>query len=470
MANATHFVLLVVTAAYLALRWSDALRRGSLVHIYGSHYLGTQLFLLYGLSSVPILFSGELAGTQRSLDPYYLVYVMIMMIIGIGAGALGYLMLPARRRNMTEARRVPTLPLGLGFLVLALVDVVLRLQRIMSGEYFSWMRRALWRLDETSTSALEMLQTGFAPVLVALALFLYSHTRHRAVLFYLILLTIFVFLEGKRTSIMLFAISAFLGFFLQRKDPKSFFYERPLPIARILLIGAGVAFAFSIIIEMRQYFRMHFELGGVAPAKFLLQMTQEVLAAKLGLMEADWRNVKMSGAGFVERTTTYAITFATLLQEKSQGSAQFLGIGSFFKELTEVVPSVLWVGEKPIILSGHKVNLFAGKQISKDPATTILLASYIHLGVLGVAGLMLVSGAILRMLTSFVVTTWGWMGHSLMLGSAGFMVVQSNTFTAILVGLRNFTLLILVLYALSLLQVFIQRRRYKIARGPVSQT
>lgn len=423
--------------------------------VFAMQYLSLQFFALYGIFTLPLVLGPGVTDLYYTIGATDFAYVLLMAIIGGGAAVAGY-RLPGR---LTPPPEIGRMPISLPFLAIAALDMTIRMQRIASGEYFSWMRRVLWRGGNTQLSPLEMLQLGMSPILIALAIYFYSRTRSRSVLIYIVALIALVFLEGKRTSIALFVLSGILAFLLQRKDPRSFFFDRTIPLGRLVLAGALLVMSFSMVIEMRQYFRANFEVGRSSPASFLMQMTGDVIMANLGLADADYREVNVKGAQFESRSASWGLTFATAIAAHAEGQAEMLGAASFFEEMAETVPSALWIGEKPVVFSGQKMALFAEHLSGADPATSALVSIFIHFGTIGVLVMMLIVGSVIRVMTDWIMRLWGRAGQALILGATGFLSVSGNSFTSMVTGLRNFLILVIIMLIVAMVQTFIQPRR-----------
>jgi hypothetical protein len=87
-----------------------------------------------------------------------------------------------------------------------------------------------------------------------------------------------------------------------------------------------------------------------------------------------------------------------------------------------------------------------------DPALSIVSSMYIHFGLLGVLLFMLTIGVVIRLLTGWIVHIWGQAGQALILGSTCYMSIAANSFTSIITGLRNFFIIVVIMFVVAAVQ------------------
>lgn len=472
IASLVFLTCLAVTLVLIGKRVRQLVSNRNAVRLTCEMYYPVILAVVYGLAAVPLLYSvtADLPGyVGVEIKPSDVLFSFIIMILGALSYVVGFNFTYRLERQSRDIFRIGTAEREAAFtsgaVALAAVDVMVRLQQIMSGQYFDWMRGRAAELFGDGQNALWLLQDGLAPVLAAIAT--QRSQKQRIWMIYLFALLFALVLEGKRTKLLLAIAAALVVHFVLHKS-----HIRPARIFKFAILGAfGLSFASSAILEARIKFRGDINGALANPAEFLKDMVIEVApkAAANVFTARELNTETIRGASFTERMPAWAITFAS--QTWRVEEIGVLPLASVFDEMAIVVPSVFWFGKKPTIgISTTIANYYnlwtpGSRSTSADLASTALVNPYLYFQLPGLIIYAAVLGALVGATAYFTVTRFGFNGMLIMIGSVYYLKPLSNSMAGPVVGLRNLIIVILFFYAIEVVRRTVMRSRTRTKRS-----
>ena len=450
MVTAALFLALLVTAMFLiASRVVRLALHGNALRLTCEIYYPIVLMMVYGLAAIPLLFRapsffpGYLGVDFAALD---IIYAFLIMMLGALSYFLGFNLAyrPPTCTSTWATKSLRDSSFNAGAIALAIVDVMVRLQQIVKGQYFDWMRGRAADLYGDGQSALWLLQDGLAPILTAIAT--HRAQKNRIWLIYLFALLFAMLLEGKRTKIVLAVASALVVHFMLRKSR--------IQLSRLVfyaVIGIfGMSFTSSVILEARIMFRTNINGALTDPVGFVQDIAFEVVPHAFVNTFTDSKvdTSVIRGTSFAERMPTWSISLAS--ETKRVAETDFLPLENLFDEITIVVPSALWFGDKPSIgistTIANYYDLWAPNTLSRsaDLASTALVNPYLYSGLPGLLIYASLLGTLVGWTARYATARFGVNGLLLMIGSIYYLRPLSNSMAGPIVGLRNFIIIIML--------------------------
>lgn len=443
----THIsLLLLLTILLFKVYRNFRIRSNNFAEVTGGLYAPLLLLLMYGILPLQSYFMNNDGLPDNEL---YIVTSFIIISIGAIAYVLGFNFdrLLGINRKVKTADANPRTNHLIIFILLAFTDLYIRLGSIGKGTYFIWMSARI--VDPAiKGDPLRMLMDGTGPILVAVAVFLSS--RFPILKIYIALLAVMVLLQGSRGPIAYFSVALGLAYLSQIK-------ARNIPYRKIALMALFLFFSYEFVINMRTIFIFNSDYALLNPASFIIDAAGASLREMIGVGGLA-PNMEYTGSALQERTLAWSQMFAFQVSRMDSGTEAF-GLSKAMTALATVVPSALWLfGEKPVAESGLLIANHFGFAFG-DPATTSFSSAYLYGGLLGIIFFSLTFGVFQRFLLHIAIRIFGELGKYLYIGSVAFIIVRANSFASSFVGMRNFLILLICIYLVS---IFISafRRRY----------
>lgn len=467
----TEFAVIILFISALVLSTGFLVARASYLHrssryalMLGELYIPSFLLLLYGYFGLFVLLNEDGANHVVFRVPIQSIDLLIgyfCMLMASVAYLSGFVFVTNNQRfaKIEIAAQPETVrrTVLLFFVILIVLDLAARVHLIESGLYFTWMRQAFKKFEDVSLGQFFLLQNGFSPLLAALAIY---HARdNRKWYAYLALLAGLILLEGSRTKIVLSMVTIVIVFvFVQRGN-----LDWKKISKRLLLAAVFVSLSLGVVFEVRKQFRADAKYAMQNPVPFLFESTTDAISRILIISPENEGGIELRGASFIERGTSWSEAFAAQIYGL-RNFYPYLPLDSFFTELTTVVPSILYPGQKPKFSAGNNIgNAFgfappALATANHDPATTVFSSFFLYFGVIGMMGFSLAMGALIGLIYRFLVRRYNEAGSVIFMGLMYYYVWSSNSYAAALSGLRNAAVLLFLLLLLS--AVFGGKGRY----------
>lgn len=454
ISSVIFFILLAAATLLITFRVRRLVLLGNAARLTCEIYYPVVLVTVYGLAAVPLIFQApsyfpSYVGVDfTNSDVLYAFSIMMLGALSYFVGFnLAYRAPPDTDYTARATTRQRELAFNVGAVGLAAVDLMVRLQQIATGQYFDWMRgRAADLLGIAQQNPLWLLQDGLAPILAAIAI--HRSKTNRVWLFYLIALFVALVLEGKRTKVYLAAAAVIVVLIVLRR-----IRIRPFRLILYGVIGTlSLGFASSAIMETRIAYRSDMKGALENPAAFVEKMTFEILPqAFVGMFTSDNTNTDLiRGASLSERLPTWTIAFTSAVRRVEE--VGHLPAQNMSDEMSMVVPSVLWIGDKPSVgistVIANKYDLWppSSRSASADLASTALVNPYLYYGLPGLIVYALILGVLVAWTARFAGARLGANALLLLVGSIYYLKPLSNSMGGPFVGLRNL-LIIVVLFA-----------------------
>lgn len=437
----------------IAVNATAAYREGSLVYLFGSMIPLVQLSAYYFIFPIGVILGVGHYGIVNygilftQFDILFVVF--LAFVIGL-AYLFGFRMAfgSPRNENRWSKKVKPGRKKALWylFIVLAVFDSFYRIDSIISGTYFSWMRK--YNIEEGVTDTFTVLVSSFTPLVAALAV--YFSPRNRLCLIYLVLLLVLVLLEGSRTALVLVFFSSCATFVLHKGFQGSSARKSRWVVAGSVVLGLSM----TIVLDVRGDFRASINYALNNPVNFIIDSTTQNVLKRLGLVERRSMAVELSGAELSERSIIQLTTFSTIANRYLAGHP-LLPLSNFVEDTKRAIPSVI-VGKKDGYSAGNAVGRHFRFRATNatghfDPGSTVYQAIFAIFGPIGAIGLALLAGLAFGLLFRFMSKRYGQDAWVLAIGVVGLLMINGNNYSAILTNLRHFVLLLILLELLILL-------------------
>jgi len=253
---------------------------------------------------------------------------------------------------------------------------------------------------------------------------------------------IWFFLWGRRSMLFMFCMAG-IGYFFNRPIHLSFVLKRVIPL--------GLSFfLLSSIIDFYQRIRI---VGGVDILQTLsIENIKAVYELSSSLESSDFARLNAINLAFRTSTTLFAIATADNLFMSGQMSHAYGR--DFLGSLAKAAPSDFFVNKKDVLVQEGLYNALSNDKYSggTDYGDTVVLASYIDFGILGVVFLyplfiLLIinfvkrASALNKYLSTFFLFSFTYTGLTLLEG----------TIVSLLVASRTFIVITILVYAIKLL-------------------
>ena len=328
------------------------------------------------------------------------------------------------------------------FITVLLIDLLIRLDQIQSGTYFSWMRAILVKQGE-ELGPLAMIQESLYSIVLVLSVYFSKNSRFAY--YYIFAILIFVFLAGERNSLVLSVVALYFALW------QTGGISRRIIRRELLLLLPAIYLAMQVIIQARVILRFDPASALAAPVDFLLNAFFQAIVISIGLQDGDiYSRASLSGAGLVERTAAWSYCFAYQVQQIFRGY-DFFPLSDAFLEFSRSIPSALWPGQKPLVLSGANLVHQFDMPIRRDPATTVFSSAFLHFGFFGLLIFSYFIGVSYRFFLAWSLKIYGAAGRVLFLGFISFFSVMGNSFSASFANIRNLLIVLAVGYVAGFL-------------------
>ena len=147
ISSALFLALLAAATVLITTRVMRLVSHGNAVRLTCEIYYPMTLLVVYGLAAVPLLlrvpsyFPGYVGVDFTTAD---VLYAFLIMMFGALSYVVGFNLAYRAPTDTTTIARASTglreSAFNAGAVILAVVDVMVRLQQIATGQYFDWMR------------------------------------------------------------------------------------------------------------------------------------------------------------------------------------------------------------------------------------------------------------------------------------------------------------------------------------------
>jgi hypothetical protein len=435
----------------IAVNTLSVYRQGSLVYLFGSTLPLVQLSLYYFVFPIGIIFGIG----QSNIEQYGIAFsqtdILFVLSLSFVIG-LAYLFgfrigFGTPRKERQWSRLVsPSRQKALWylFIVLVVVDSFYRIDAIISGTYFSWMRK--YTIEEGVTDTFTVFITSFTPLAAALAV--YFSSRNRLCLVYLAFLLVLVLLEGSRTSLVLVFFSCCATYVLYNGFRGGLAKKSRWVFAASVVLGLALA----IVLDVRRDFRANTNYALDNPVAFIVDSTAKNVLNRLGIVESRGAAIELSGAELSERSIVHLTTFATITNRYLAGYP-LLPFSNFIEDTKRAIPSAI-IGKKSGYSAGNAVGLHFSFRTTNarghfDPGSTAYQAIFAIFGPLGSIGLALFVGLAFGFLFRFISTRYSRHAWVLAVGLVDLLIIDGNNYSAILTNIRHLLVLLVFLEFLT---------------------
>lgn len=439
--------LIVLTAANAV----NVYKQGSLVYLFGSTLPLVWLSLYYFILPIGVILGiGQYNTVQYGIafsQADILLVVFLSFVIGlvylfgfrIGFG-------PPRKERQWARVVSPSRQKALWylFIVLVIADSFYRIDAIISGTHFSWMRK--YTIEEGVTDTFTVFISSFTPLVAALGV--YFSSRNRLCLIYLAFLLVLVLLEGSRTALVLVFFSSCATYVLYNGFRGSLAKKSRWVLAASVVLGLALA----VVLDVRRDFRSNTKYALDNPVTFIADSTAENVLHRLGVVERRGVAIELSGAELYERSIIHLTTFSTIANRYLAGYP-LLPFSNFIEDTKRAIPSAI-IGEKSGYSAGNAVGYHFGFRVTNargyfDPASTVYQAIFAIFGPFGAIGLALFGGLAFGFLIRFISTRYGRDAWVLAVGLIDLLMIDGNNYSAILTNIRHLLVLLVFLEFLT---------------------
>jgi hypothetical protein len=414
-------------------------RRGEWHRIVAELVTPSFLWLLFCVGGLINLMEIEGIRTYGPIEDQTILFFSGFVLLGAMSYVLGFrFVFPGNRRSTRNpsSRRV-----GLLLVVIILFDWFVRIQLIRDGLYFTWVMSVSFDDSVRGTNFLFHVQRTIWPIIFPLLLYFISKTRNPIRLLLVALLVfqlVFVFSTGDRRFV-LYSILVILAAY-------GMIYKISINL-KLILIGTIVfVIFFSILSPMTQEARFIMRRDGRAlladpsqiPSKFFFEYLPQVANPEL-IFNPETSN-RRGLLGRIGSSMNYgANIYQAILDGKS-----LLSLTEFKNSMTMIIPRFLYPG-KPVKDSDYVVQEHFGIGYPGFDANGTYAAdifAYFH--VAGILLLFLVAGLVYGFFAHHLVKNYGLVGALILIGLLPIFVPMGDSFSAVLVNIRNILLLLLM--------------------------
>ena len=332
-------------------------------------------------------------------------------------------------------------------------DMLVRSLEVSSGVYVKWLAAFVDNLPWWKTTLFQ-LQASMVPIL---GVGLYCCSREKlwakfalGILFFLILL------EGDRSDILQILAAIILSYCYFNKIMLSF----KLGIGLFFLIFIFFGLVGPFVQEVRYEIRDDRETILQTPAQLPVKLFSTYIpaAATYSRLYGDESRRSQDRSGtLIARLIRWPAFWASINARVFEGR-YFRGIDSAIKTMSLIIPSVIYLGEKPKVEAGSEnlswYELFVP---SDDPTSTVFLDAFAIGGVIGLVLLSLAYGLMYGVIARLLIYYWKSFGVILIFGLLNIVFITSNSFGTVFVRFRDSLFIIvpiLLLYTLPRLTIF----------------
>lgn len=446
------FILLLIPIWLMIMRFVHLLKRRNFLKIYNELFVPGMLILLYGIGgifafSLDVNERSEIYGINYSdLEVLFSYFIMllaaVMFWVGVNIGPFNVRSRIGIVEKNTQIRRKAIFMIS----PLLLLDLFVRMQKIQSGVYFSWMKGRASDMYDVTASPLWLLGDKLSPIIFSIFIFLALSKKR----WYLISLAyaFLLMVAGSRTMLFLTLIS---GFFTWMQ-----FSNTKLALDRFLKLSILVVLFFNIlssaIIEVRGQYRANIKVALENPSEFTNNIATtyipNALNNALNPFSKNEENVNNEILSTSERLALNSISYASQLNVLLDSST-FLPKKQFIDELLISVPSIIYPN-KVANTFGHKTNKHLGVSGS-DPATTIFSSISNHFFIPGVIIFAFFVGLSWSIMSSLLINLYGNLGLVIWFGGIIAFEIGANSFGMFFNGIRDYIIILVLMFIFRIL-------------------
>jgi len=401
------------------------------------------LWILFGFGGILAILRVDGWDMYSDYDDLTVVLTTIFMLLGSYAYLLGVRIALGRdklvwdksKQNIAGKARIL-------LLVILVIDWSVRFQKNLAGVYVNWIAKSGYfsAAERGTTNALYQLQANIGMITIPLLVYLSMEDRLKWLFRLLLVIQLtLIFLEGDRSELLMALVIA----------TSSYGVTRGVRV-RISVVAWGILATFiffSVIGPIIQEARiqMRRDVRVLAQEKSLMTIT----FAAVYLPDAVGTNIfndNIIQDSLVKRMGAYSFYAAAIHQSMLDGKADLL-VDDFLPTVMQLVPRVLYANKgtrsSNYILQSHFKIGSVGADAHGTPVVDIFGYGY----VLGIVGLMFVSGLGFGLIVKYLTKEHGLLGGLVAIGLIPVLSPMGDSFIGYLAGLRN-TLILLLIIAL----------------------